>query len=208
MKMLLKSAGLALTIAAASVPSAVFAQAAAPTLTVDVQRLFADSAAAKSAQAQIKTKYEGNLNAAVTSYNTATTTLNTQVEAARKVQKPDGTVPPANQKAVGDAQNAYNAAGERLEGMQQEVNAVSRYVQSQILRGAGPVIEQVRNERRASMVLPKGSVLASDPAGDVTSVVIQRLDQSLKTVSITLPQQPAGAAPAAAAPAAAPPRGR
>ncbi len=197
MKTLLKSAGFALAIATAAVPATVFAQAAASsTLTVDVQRLFTDTASAKSGQAQIKAKYEANLNSAVTAYNSAATALNTQVEAARKLQKPDGSLPPANQKLVGDAQNAYQAAGQRLEGLQNEVNEVGRFVQSQILRSAQPVIEQVRGERRASIIVPKGSTLASDPAGDVTTTVIQRLDATLKTVSITLPQQPAqGAAP-------------
>jgi Skp family chaperone for outer membrane proteins len=201
MKMLLKSAILALTLTAAAAPTVGFAQAVPATLTVDVQRLFSDTASAKSGQAQIKTKYEANLQAAVTAYNSTATTLNTQVEAARKVQKPDGSVPPATQKSVGDAQNAYQAAGQRLEGLQGEVNNVGRYVQQQILRAAEPVIEQVRNERKAAIVVPKGSTLANDPAGDVTTTVIQRLDQSLKTVSIALPQQPAGgAAPATAAP--------
>ncbi|MDB5689098.1 MAG: OmpH family outer membrane protein [Sphingomonas bacterium] len=202
MKTLIKSAGFALMVAAAAAPSASFAQAAPSTLVVDINRLFADTASAKSGQAQIKTKYEANLQAAVTAYNNSATTLNTQVEAARKVQKPDGSVPPANQKSVGDAQNAYQAAGQRLEGLQGEVSNVGRYVQQQILRAAEPVIEQVRNERRAAIVVPKGSTLANDPAGDVTATVIQRLDQSLKTVSIALPQQPAGggAAPAQGAP--------
>jgi len=205
MKMLLKTAALALTVATAAVPSATFAQAAPSTLTVDVNRLFSDSASAKSGQSQIKAKYETNLQSAVTAYNTSATTLNSQVEAARKVQKPDGSLPPANQKSVGDAQTAYNNAGQRLEGLQGEVNTVSRYVQEQILRAAQPVIEQVRNERKAAMVVPKGSTLAADPAGDITSTVIQRLDQSLKTVSINLPQQ--GQAPAAAAQGT-PPQGR
>jgi Skp family chaperone for outer membrane proteins len=201
MNTLLKSAGFALLVAATGVPSASFAQATPSTLVVDVNRLFADTVSAKSGQAQIKTKYEANLQAAVTAYNSTATTLNTQVEAARKVQKPDGSVPPATQKSVGDAQNAYQAAGQRLEGLQGEVNNVGRYVQQQILRAAEPVIEQVRNERKAAIVVPKGSTLANDPAGDVTTTVIQRLDQSLKTVSIALPQQPAGgAAPATAAP--------
>jgi Skp family chaperone for outer membrane proteins len=201
MNTLLKSAGFALLVAATGVPSASFAQATPSTLVVDVNRLFADTVSAKSGQAQIKTKYEANLQAAVTAYNSTATTLNTQVEAARKVQKPDGSVPPATQKSVGDAQNAYQAAGQRLEGLQGEVNNVGRYVQQQILRAAEPVIEQVRNERKAAIVVPKGSTLANDPAGDVTTTVIQRLDQSLKTVSIAPPQQPAGgAAPATAAP--------
>lgn len=196
MKTLLKSAGFALAIASAAAPSALFAQAAPVTLTVDVQKLFTDTASAKSGQAQIKAKYETNLNSAVTAYNSSATALNTQVEAARKLQKPDGSLPPASQKLVGDAQNAYQAAGQRLEGMQNEVNEVGRYVQSQILRGAQPVIEQIRAERKASIIVPKGSTLASDPTGDVTPTVVQRLDATLKTVSIALPQQPAAGGPA------------
>jgi len=205
MKTLMKSAGLAIALSAAALPTAVSAQSAS-ILVVDVQRLFADTTSAKAGQSQIKAKYEANMTSAVTAYNSSATTLNTQVEAARKVQKPDGSVPPANQTQVGNAQNAYNQAGQRLENLQNEVNAVGRYVQSQILRAAEPVIEQVRSERKAALVVPKNGVLANDPATDVTSTVIQRLDQSLKTVSITLPQQPA--ASGAAAGRAAQPQGR
>ena len=203
MKTLLKPTAMAILMASAVVPAAAYAQAAPSTLTVDVNRLFADTASAKSGQSQLKTKYEGNLNAAVSAYNAATTALNTQIEAARKVQKPDGTLPPASQKSVGDAQAAYNAAGQRLEGLQGEVSTVQRYVQQQILVAAEPVIEAVRRERKAAIVVPKGSTLASDPAGDITATVVQRIDQNFKTVSINLPQQQAGAAPAAA-PGAAP----
>ena len=39
------------------------------------------------------------------------------------------------------------------------------------------------------MVIPKGSVLAADPAGDVTTIVIQRLDTAFPNPSIVLPQQ-------------------
>jgi Skp family chaperone for outer membrane proteins len=203
MKTLIKSAGLAIALSAAVLPTAASAQSAS-ILVVDIARLFSDSAAAKSATSQIKAKYEGNLNTANTAYNTAVTTLNTQIEAARKLQKPDGSLPAASQTAVGNAQTAYNQAGQRFEALQNEVSTVQRYVQSQILRGAEPVIEQVRNERKAAIVVPKNGTLANDAATDITSTVVQRLDQSLKTVSINLPQQPAAGGAPAAAPAAQP----
>ena len=199
MKMHFKSAAVALALASVALPNAAFAQAAGPSLTVDIQRLFGESAAGKSGQTQIQAKYDANIKSASAAYQSSVTALNSQIEAARKVQKPDGTLPPANQKLVGDAQNVYNAAGQRLQNMQDELRAVVSYVQNQILRGAEPVIEQVRSERHAAIVIPKGSTLASDPAADVTTPVLQRLDQSLKTVSINLPQQ-GGAAPQAGQP--------
>lgn len=190
--------------AAAMIATPALAQNAG-VVTVDLNRVYSESAAAKSAQAQIKTKYETNLRNAANTFNSAATAYNTQVEAARKVAKPDTALPAATQTALQNAENTLRQADSNLSNMQNEVNAVGQYVQQQILEKTLPIAEQVRAEKKAAIVAPRGSVLAADPAADVTATVIQRLDAQLKTVSITLPQQnnnAAAAAPAAQRPAA------
>ena len=197
MKTMFKAALAATMLAGASLaPHSAFAQAAGGALFVDINRVYAESAAGRSGQAQIKAKYEANLRTAAASFNAAAAAYNVQVEAAKKVLKPDGTLPDVNQRALGDAQQKLQAADDNLNRLQGEVNNVGRYVQSQVLEKTLPIAEQVRAERRAPAVLAKGSVLASDPAGDVTPTVIQRLNAKLATVSIVLPQENAPAAAA------------
>lgn len=212
MRTFLKAAMLAATLSTAAISaSAAFADPTGPVLSVDIARVFTDSAAGKSGNAQIRTKYEGALQGANTSFNSAATSYNAQVEAARKVAKPDGSIPPVNQQSLQRAQQAVQQADSSLSRMQDEVNAVGSYVQRQILEKVTPLAEQVRGERKAALVVPRGSVLAVDPTGDITAVIIQRLDQQLPTVSIALPQQGAtsgarsGTAPA---PRTAPSQGR
>ncbi len=206
MRIFLKAALIAATLSTATIAVApALADASGPVLSVDVARVFTDSAAGKSGNAQIRAKYEAQLQAANTSFNSAATSYNAQVEAARKVAKPDGTIPPVNQQSLQRAQQAVQQADQNLSRMQDEVNAVGGYVQRQILERVTPLSEQVRAERKASLVVPRGSVLAVDPTGDITATVIQRLDQQLPTVSIALPQQ-GGAA--AARPATTPTQGR
>ncbi len=203
MKTMIRAALAATMLAGATLtPHAAFAQAAGGSLFVDTGRVFAESAAGRSGQAQIKAKYEANLRTSAATFNAAASAYNVQVEAAKKVLKPDGSLPDANQRSLGDAQQKLQASDDNLNRLQNEVNNVGRYVQSQILEKTLPISEQIRAERRASAVMAKGSVLASDPAGDITPTVIQRLNAQLATVSIVPPQDngpAAGARPAAPA---------
>ena len=200
MRNTLKAAALAATISfgvGAVGAGPALAQAAGSILTVDIGRLYTDSAAGRSGTAQLKAKYEAQVQAAGASFNSAATSYNAQVDAARKAAKPDGSLPPATQQSLGQAQQNVQNADQRLNQLQDEANAVGSYVQRQILERAVPITEQIRAQRRATIVIPRGSALAVDPATDITSAVIQSLDTSLKTVSIVLPQQ--ASAPAAGA---------
>ncbi|MBU3076271.1 OmpH family outer membrane protein [Sphingomonas quercus] len=202
MKTMIKSAALGLAIFAA-VPAA--AQTGG-IVTVDLNRLFSESLAAKNGATQIQTKYQGTATSQQNAFNAAATAYNTQVEAARKLVKPDGSgLPDANRAALADAQQKLQAADEALNRTQQEANAVGNFVRDQILRAAVPIAEQIRAERKVAAVIPRNEALAADPAADVTTTLMQRLDTQLKTVSIQLPQQGAPAAGAAPAPAAAAP---
>lgn len=172
-------------------------------ITVDLNRLFSESVAAKNGASQIQAKYQGTATSQQNAFNAAAQAYNTQVDAARKLVKPDGSIPDANRTALADAQQKLQAADDALNRTQQEANAVGNYVRDQILRAAVPLAEQIRNERKASAVLPRNEALAADPAADVTTTLMQRLDAQLTTVSIQLPQQQ-GQAPAASGAAPAP----
>ena len=194
MRTFLKAALFAATVSTAAIGAApALADASGPVLSIDVARIMTDSAAGKSGNAQLVAKYQPAVQAANTTFNSAATSYNAQVTAAQKLVKPDGSIPPVNQQSLQRAQQAVQQADSNLSRLQDEANAVNSYIQRQILEKVVPIAEQVRTERKASLVVPRGSVLAVDPTGDVTTTVIQRLDQQLPTVSIALPQQQAGA---------------
>jgi Skp family chaperone for outer membrane proteins len=193
MKTLLKLSAAAALLAAASAP----AFAAGTVLTVDFGRVFSDSAAAKSGNTQLHAKYDTQLQQRNTAFTTAAQSYQTQVNAIRAAAKPGVQPAQAAVTAANQAGERAQAAQEALNQLDQEVQTVGRFVQSQIVDKVGPIAEQIRVERKADVVVPKGSVLAADPSGDVTALVIQRLDASFPNPSIALPQQQA--APAAGA---------
>ncbi|MGN6124581.1 MAG: OmpH family outer membrane protein [Sphingomonas oligoaromativorans] len=187
----------ALLVATAAVSfAAIPALADSSVLVVDFDQVFQNSAAAKSGTQQLRTKYDSQLSARRTAFQSAAQAYNTQVESAKKTAKPGTPIPAATQSALQQAGERAQAAEQALQEVQQEVNQAAAYVRQQIIEHAGPVAEQIRAERKAAIVMSKDATLASDPAADVTTTLVQRLDASFPTPSIVVPQQ--GAAPAAA----------
>ncbi|MBA2935682.1 OmpH family outer membrane protein [Sphingomonas sp. CGMCC 1.13654] len=196
MTKMFKSAMLAATAAASFVAVPVLAaDSSGATLVVDFDQVFQNSAAGRSATSQIQAKYQPLGAQRKAAFDSAVAAYNAQIDAVKKATKP-GTQPqptPALQQAGQRVQDAQDQA----EQLNQEVNQVVGYVRSQIVDHARPVAEQIRAERKASVVISKDAALASDPQNDITAALTQRLDTAFPTASIVLPQQPAGA-PAAA----------
>jgi Skp family chaperone for outer membrane proteins len=189
MKTMLKLSAAAALLAATAAPA--FADA----LTVDLTRVLIDSAAGKSGTAQLKAKYDAQLQQRNAAFNTAAQAFQTAQGAIQAVKAPAQPTP-AQIAAYRSAGERAQAAQDSLNQLGQEVQAVEGYVRQQVIEHVGPIAEQIRAERKADVVVPKGSVLAADPAGDVTAIVIQRLDASFPNPSIVLPQQGAPAQPA------------
>lgn len=198
MTKIFKSALLVATAAASF--AAIPALADSSVLVVDFDQVFQNSAAAKSGTQQLRTKYDAQLNQRRTAFQAAAQTYNSQVETAKKTAKPGTPIPAATQNALQQAGERAQAAEQSLQDLQQEVNQSAAYVRQQIIEHAGPVAEQIRAERKAAVVTSKDATLASDPANDITTTLVQRLDASFPTPSVTPPQQ--AAAPTAASPKA------
>ena len=202
MRIMKKGALVAALIATtAAVPA--FAQTAGTILTIDMDRLLSDSAAAKSAQTQLTTRYQATqtqINTELQSSGTALQTQETAVRTALGGTQDASKVPAATQQAFAQAQQRFNNARQNAVQLNQAVQESQNYARDQIIAAVVPIAEQVRAERRAAIVMPRGSALAADPASDVTTVVLPRLDAALKTVAIVPPQDAAPAAAGAAAP--------
>ena len=187
-----KSALFAATAAVSLV--AVPAMAAdAAVLTVDVDQMFQNSAAGKSGSSQLSAKYNPVLQQRRAELNTAITAYNAAVNTLKAATKP-GTQPQPT-PAFLQARDRVQAAQDAVQEVEQAVNQLAGFVRSQIIDHARPVAEQIRAERKATAVIAKDSALASDPANDITSTLVQRLDSSFTTPSITPPQAAAPSAP-------------
>ncbi|MFA5988617.1 MAG: OmpH family outer membrane protein [Sphingomonas sp.] len=204
MKSYLKTAALAAAMFVGVTMGAHSAAAQSTSLTLDVDQIYKDSVAAKSGSAQLNAKYSAELKTVQGALEAAAKEWNTQVEAAKKVLKPDGTLPPANQTAIDRARQNLSEAQGNFDQLRQEIQNIDQYIKYQILDKLVPIAEKIRKDRNGDVVLPRSGVLAADPVGDVTAAAMAQLNAALTVVSITIPQQQ-GAAPAAGAPAAATP---
>lgn len=202
MRTILKAFTAASLLATTATP--VFAQATGGILTLDLDRVYAESAAGKSAQAQLQARYQGPSQQAQAAFNAAQSSYVSQLQAAQKLVGPTGDaskLPPATRAALGAAQDKLEEARQQAVQIQQAVQASAGYVREQINQQVVPIAEQVRAEKKAAVVSVKGALLASDPAADITAIVLPRLDAKVTTVPIVPPQ---AAAPAAAPTTAAP----
>lgn len=194
----------AFAVGVLALPQAAFAQA---TLVVDVDQIYKDSVAAKNGSAQLEAKYGARVRDLQSKLEAAVKTWNEQVEAAKKVAKPDGTVPDATRDALQKAQADLNQAKGAYDDARQEIQYLSQYVQAQIIDKLVPIAETIRKSRKGDTVVPRNGLLAFDPANDITATALQQLNATLTTVSITPPQNqqaPAGGGTAPAKPATTP----
>ena len=86
-------------------------------------------------------------------------------------------------------QNRESQAQEELQNSVETLKSTAAHVQQQIGEKLVQVVEQVRAQRRAAIVVSKNSILANDGTLDVTSEVLASLNQQLASVSVTPLQQ-------------------
>jgi Skp family chaperone for outer membrane proteins len=101
-----------------------------------------------------------------------------------------------------NASNQLTARGQQLERNQQ-------YIIQQILVRMQPMIQQVANQRGASLTLDADSALVVSPQIDITPAVLALMNANTAAFSTTAPPPPATPAPATPTPApGTPPRPR
>lgn len=195
MKTLFKAAALAaMSLGLAAVaPQVASAQTRGVILSVDTQQLLTNSTAAVSGRTQIDARFNPRIQNARQALTRDETAFNNAEQAARQATPAGGKLPEAQARTYSQALQTYQNTRAAAADLQDLVNDTQNYVNSQILRAATPIIEQIRAERRAAVVIPKSTVFAVDPSTDITAAVLQRLNQSLTTVTIDPPAQAAPA---------------
>lgn len=188
-----RSLALAAMVLAAvvSAPSAAAAGAAAPNaapaariLVVDMRRVIAMSKVGQSIQQQVEALKRQ-----------AQQELNAEAEALKR------------ERQALDAQTAILAPAvkaQRIAAWQGRAQAFQRKVQQrggliqggmlranqQVEEALGPILQGIMQERQATVLLDRGTVLIAPNAIDVTQIVIQRLDLKMASVHVELAPLP------------------
>ena len=185
---------IAFALSASSLALPVVAPAAAQTLPpavviiVDMDQVFANSAAGKQAQTELKTKLEA-IQARVSQLRTSLGTEEQQLGQSRP--QAAGPAVAAWEAKVRDFTARKTQAEQEVQKREQDFQAARQYVLKQINDAAQPIITAVMKERGASIALAQGATLQNSASLEVTADVIARLDKSLPRVSTTPPAAPA-----------------
>lgn len=168
---------------------------------LDNQRAIATSAVGRAVQTRLQ-QLGQQVTAELQPQQTAITTE------AQQLQAQAAALQPAQREQRATAlQTRYETfqrlVAQRQEEMQRtEVSALRR-----IATEMQPVVNTVYGQRGCGLLLERGSIVAANPAMDITDAVIQGLNGRIQTFTFERERLPAqaAAAPAAAAPAATPP---
>lgn len=169
------------------------AAAATQYLVVDLNRVVLESAALKAAQPTIDSKR----NALEAKAKTLQSQLEADAKALQQQAESGIAAPDVLQAKQRELQQKAQKADQELATLRTDFQRTAAYVESQILEGSKPVINQIIQERGATLVLNRDAVVFANPAIDITGDVIARMQKSLPTVSTTPPapqqqaQQPA-----------------
>lgn len=204
-------------VLATATPAAAQSRLPAPVVAViDTEKVMTDCNACKQANTQLQAQLDqmqGLAQRLAAPLDTEAQQLDAAVKAANG--RPDAALQTRIQAFQGKQQTAQRQVQEQQATIQRNAAFVRQQVGQKLL----PIIDQISQQRGATLAIDKGSVLYSSATIDITDSVLASLNQQLTTVNVVapLPQQaaaqpaaaqPAGARPAAARPAATQPATR
>lgn len=148
-------------------------------------RLLATSTAGQSVQTGMQrliTEVQGELQP----YGAAIQTEGQQLQQGGAAADPQGTRRQALQQRIQEAQQLEQTRQQELQYTQQmQIRAIAQ--------AADPILVAVYQERGCGLLLDRSAVYISNPAMDVTDVVIQRLNTALPSLSFNRMPVPAQA---------------
>lgn len=161
---------------------------------VDVERVMSTCTACVAARGQLQTQ-QTQLQQFAQQQTAPLQTERTAIETAIRTAngKPDAALQTRIEAFQRRAEPVQRAISER----EQTLRRNAQYVDQQVAERLGPVIEQVANQRGATVALSKSSLLFSATAADITDPVLAALNQQLPSVQTVAPPPQQQQAPAA-----------
>ena len=178
--------------AALAAPSGTTAAPAARILIIDLRRAVGMSKVGQSIQQQVD-----GLN------KQAQVQLNSEAESLKRDKAQlDAETAIMNASVKAQKENAWKARAMAFEKKVQERGGLIQggmlKANQQVEEALGPILQGVMQERQATILLDRASVLLAPNAIDVTAVVVQRLDLKMPSVKVDLAQLPPALQQAAA----------
>ena len=164
---------------------------------VDTDRIIRECTVCVAANTQLQSQvqqYQQRQQALGAPLQTEEQALQTAVGAIPQGGQPDAAL---QQRVRTFETNRQNAARE-LQGRQQQLQRNVDFVRQQIAQRLQPAIQQVMQQRGATVMLDSGSVLGAAPTVDVTTAVLAVVNQNTAPLNVNAPppaQQPAPAQP-------------
>ena len=175
---------------AAGIPAAASAQRLSPAIigVVDIARVSTECTACRAAAQQLQGQVQQLQQRAAALQQPLQTEGQSLQTALRAL---NGKAPDAALQArITAFQTKENSANQELGTAQQRLQSIQANVNRQISERLRPILNTVLQQRGATVILDKGSALASAANVDVTNDVLAQLNQQLPSVSVTpLPQQ-------------------
>jgi outer membrane protein len=188
-------AALAVTAAALAVPVSAQTVPDAKIAVVDLARLLSDCTACKAANTQLQAQ-QTQLRSQAESLSAPLRTEGQSLQTA--IQGVKGTPDAALQARITAFETKRNAAQQQVAAGEQSLERNVAYVRQQIGTKAQPIIQQVAQQRGATIAMDKGSTFYAAATVDITEAVLAQLNSQLPSVSTTAPAQAAPARPNAA----------
>jgi Skp family chaperone for outer membrane proteins len=187
--------GAALAALALGAPGAAVAQrggAQPDVLVVDITRISTECNACRTAAATLQgqtTQLQQRQQQLAQQLQTAQAPIEASINALAGKQ-PDA----ALQARIRAFETQRNTAAQEIQSRGQQIESIGANVNVQIDARLRLILEQIRAQHNATVVIAKGATWASLPAADITNEALTQLNAQLPTVSLTpLPQtaQPA-----------------
>ncbi|HEY0314589.1 MAG TPA: OmpH family outer membrane protein [Allosphingosinicella sp.] len=182
--------GAALVALALAAPSGAVAQrggSAPDVLVVDIGRISTECNACRAAATNLQSQQSALQQRQQQLQQQLQTTggpIQTAVDALAGKQ-PD----PALQARIRAFETQRNQAAQEIQSRGQQIESIGANVNIQIDTRLRAIVEQIRAQHNAAVVVAKGATWASNPSIDVTNEALAALNQQLPSVSLTpLPQ--------------------
>jgi outer membrane protein len=180
--------GAAAAASALAIPAAAQAQALAPAVVavVDTDRIASSctvcTAANQQLQAQL-TQLQQRAQQLGQPLQTEEQALTTAVGALRAGQQPDAALTQRIQAFQSQQQNAQREIATRQEQLQRN----AAFVRQQIGQRLAPAIQQVMQQRGATIALDRGATLAINPSVDITDAVLAVVNRNTAALNVNAP---------------------
>jgi len=161
-------------IAAEALPQAVIA-------VIDSRMVRFNSAAGKDIQSQldaIRKKFQAEIAEQETALKEEETTLKSQRSILPKE---------SYDAKVRDFQNRVNTVRREVQIKNRQLEAALGAAQEQLQRALKPILQKILKDHKATMIMDVSLLLEKSPGLDVTTKVIEELDQVLPAIKVELP---------------------